>query len=173
VTDATRPPVRPSATQQRFTELQERHAMTETSEHGFKSGHSEGERTRGNGLQRQQRASPVRDVHRRLGNEVGLWFSSACGPHIARCSLCCCGCRSILLIPGRDFAIPDVRTVVSDTLAFLQNYRRALVETPAFARMQWEVTRAASLSRSRLPVARLDGAARRLCKMNKGTIMLK
>jgi hypothetical protein len=68
---------------------------------------------------------------------------------------------------------PDVRTVVSDTLAFLQNYRRALVETPAFARMQWEVTRAASLSRSRLPVARLDGAARRLCKMNKGTIMLK
>jgi hypothetical protein len=62
--------------------------MTETSEHGFKSGHSEGERTRGNGLQRQQRASPVRDVHRRLGNEVGLWLSSACGPHIARCSLC-------------------------------------------------------------------------------------
>ena len=51
MTDATRPPVRPSATQQRFTELQERHAMTETSEHGFKGGHSEGERTRGNGAQ--------------------------------------------------------------------------------------------------------------------------
>jgi hypothetical protein len=34
-----------------FTELQERHAMTQTSEPAIKSEHSEGERTRGNGAQ--------------------------------------------------------------------------------------------------------------------------
>jgi hypothetical protein len=34
-----------------FAELQERHAMTQTSEPGIKSEHSEGERTRGNGAQ--------------------------------------------------------------------------------------------------------------------------
>jgi Recombinase zinc beta ribbon domain len=33
-----------------FAELQERHAMTQTSEPGIKSEHSEGERTRGNGV---------------------------------------------------------------------------------------------------------------------------
>jgi hypothetical protein len=34
-----------------FAELQERHAMTQTSEPGIKSEHSEGERTRENGAQ--------------------------------------------------------------------------------------------------------------------------
>jgi hypothetical protein len=33
-----------------FAELQERHAMTQTSKHGINSEHSEGERTRGNGV---------------------------------------------------------------------------------------------------------------------------
>jgi hypothetical protein len=39
------------ATSPRFTELQERHAMTQTPEPGIKSEHAEGERTRENGAQ--------------------------------------------------------------------------------------------------------------------------
>jgi len=63
-----------------FTDLQERHAMTKTSEPGIISEHSEGERTRGNGAQTinaechaisgQQRASLVRR-NRRARKQVG------------------------------------------------------------------------------------------------------
>jgi hypothetical protein len=106
--------------------------MTQTSEPGIKSQHREGERTRGNGAQTTKpERHEISDNSKHLQFAIAdLETNSGFGflQHSVRISR---GVRYAVVDVEVSFlyrvealpdTFPDVRTVVSDTLAFLQNY---------------------------------------------------
>src|ERR1700694_5318634 len=74
-----------------FAELQERHAVTQTSEPGIKSEHSEGERTRGNGrrlpIPRAMRSATTASMVKERYNEHRIVAGNALRLQTA---FCCC-----------------------------------------------------------------------------------